>query len=244
MQKVDIQTIFDILKDDDWKNISLINLLKDDLYGRVYRHESAIAVNRNFNQRHYFFNKTGQTDFETLLNKLDFPRGETITLCAADEWMIPIIQERFKTETPARCNKYALLGKPTIPPPKHDCRRLQPENAEIVNQYWAYKNDTSLEYIRGMIRKRGGFIAYMDDQPVAWVMAHDDGSQGFSYVIKPYRRQGIAMSLSANNVNYAIERGVKLFTYVKDDNIPAISRVLKIGFEIVDTVYWIDFVKE
>jgi len=120
----------------------------------------------------------------------------------------------------------------------YDVRPIEYADAEIVNQYYEYKNDHSLEDIRADIKKRPSSAVYVDGKPVCWVLVHEDNSMGIMYTLEDYRRKGLAEIVSKDLIKRIIEIGQIPYLQIVDGNEKSHGLAKKCGFKPVGDCEW------
>ncbi len=120
----------------------------------------------------------------------------------------------------------------------YDVRPLAYEDAEIVNTYYEYKNDNSLEDIRKDIKNRPSSAVYVDDKPVCWVLVHEDDSMGIMYTLEAHRRKGLAEVVSRDLTKRILDNGQVPYLQIVDGNEKSHGLAKKCGFQHVGDCEW------
>lgn len=110
--------------------------------------------------------------------------------------------------------------------------------AEIINEHYTFKDESSLYFIEESLRNRPSSVYYADGEPVAWVLVHRDDSMGIMYTKDAYRGKGIAYDLSMNLLNKLIVCGKTPFIHIGLENTASFKLAEKCGFKPYETIYW------
>ncbi len=117
--------------------------------------------------------------------------------------------------------------------------KLRIEDAEIVNEFFTYKDDTSIEYIRERITF-GLSSAVFDDygNPISWAMVREDGSMGIMFTKKEHRGKGIAASVSIDLAKKVINNNKTPYVHIINNNTASVALAESIGFKKYGDVVW------
>lgn len=122
---------------------------------------------------------------------------------------------------------------------KHEVKDLRLEDAEIVNEFYTYKDDTSLEYLKDRITQGPSSAVFDDDDnPISWAMVREDGSMGIMYTKKDYRGKGIAASVSIDLAKKVIKNNKTPFVHIVDTNAASVALAESIGLKKYGDVVW------
>ncbi len=121
-------------------------------------------------------------------------------------------------------------------------KSLDVSDAEIVDSYYEYSNENSLERIREDIKNRPSSAVYDDGKPVCWVLVHEDGSMGIMYTMESHRRMGLAEVVSRDLTKKLVDLGKVPFLQIVDGNEKSHGLAAKCGFEPVGKCSWFGIV--
>ncbi|EOC99413.1 GNAT family N-acetyltransferase [Caldisalinibacter kiritimatiensis] len=122
---------------------------------------------------------------------------------------------------------------------KHKVEALRLEHAEIVNEFYTYKSEHSLEYIKGCIKKRPSSAVFdKDGNPISWAVIREDGSMGIMYTREEYRGKGLAASVSIDLAKKVIDNNWTPYVHIVTSNTPSIALAESIGFKRYGEVMW------
>ena len=171
------------------------------------------------------------------IRKIDKPK----LLVAHQEFMIPMLQERFPLKKILTCHQAAWFAKepPAVSFADLDIRILTIDMAEtIIN---LYSNHMDSEYIKERLNKQALFGAFMDNQLAGFIGTHAEGSMGLLEVRAEFQRQGIGEKLVAFLINRIQAEGKIPFSQVVVGNKASRALHEKMGFEISkNRVYWLE----
>lgn len=112
----------------------------------------------------------------------------------------------------------------------YDVRSLRIEDAETVDKFYEYRNDNSIHAIRKDIEFRPSSAVYVDDEPVCWVLVHEDNSMGIMYTREEYRRKGLAEVVSRDLTQKILKRGQVPYLQIVDGNEKSHGLAKKCGY--------------
>lgn len=150
------------------------------------------------------------------------------------------IKESYEIDWEEQCLLY-YMDKEDIQTSKlkHEVKELRLKDAEIVNEFYTYKDDTSLEYIRERI-SQGISSAIFDDtgNPISWAMVREDGSMGIMYTKKEHRGKGMAASVSIDLAKKVINNNKTPYVHIINTNKASIALAESVGFKKYGDVVW------
>lgn len=121
----------------------------------------------------------------------------------------------------------------------HCVDSLTEKDAELVNEFYTYKDENSIEYIRDCIISRPSSVV-RDEQgnPVSWALIREDGSMGVMYTLKEHRGQGYANSVSVDLAKKAFDLGLTPYVHIVKGNTPSVKLAENLGFKFHCDVMW------
>lgn len=113
---------------------------------------------------------------------------------------------------------------------KNSVSSVDIKDAETINHYYTYKDETSLDRIKDDIENRPSSAIYVNGDIASWVLIHNDNSMGIMYTKEEYRGRGYAEDVTIDLVNKILKSGhVPFLTIVEGNNMsPGLAR--KCGF--------------
>jgi len=134
-------------------------------------------------------------------------------------------------------------------------------NAQIINDNWKYKSDSSLAMIKLMLQNNpsAGIIATKNGgnvdsgELVGWILSYDDGAVGMLFILEEHRRKGLAQKVlkllldkTQKRRSLQLQKGEKNsidydYCYIVNGNEASESLFLGMGFERVASCSWKGF---
>lgn len=198
------------------------------------------------------------------LDRKIYPRVRTILTEGRD------MQHKFSSIYTAKCGMWVYEGTKTQHqsiatfnkdlPEGISIRRLRQDNAELVDQRWEYRSDTSLGMIRRMIQlseeEFGGCVGlFVGERLVSWVCRYLDSTLGMLFTESDHRKNGYAALVVMAAVSDCCQRGAesdigsganmamdgRAVSYIVDSNDASQSLYRKLGWERVAEADWVGF---
>ena len=139
----------------------------------------------------------------------------------------------------SECYQLLYTQKNPLPVKYKDIRKLTMEHLDYVSDHYSYGDRA---YVEARIREGVMYGAFVEDKPVGFIGMHSEGSLGMLYVEESYRRQGIAISLEAYQINRTLEKGWTPYGHVFVENEESFALQEKLGLYRSDkTIWWVDF---
>ncbi len=138
------------------------------------------------------------------------------------------------------CHLFYLDPKEYIKPTlDHEVCSLSVQDADIVNEYYTYKEEGSLQYIQECIANRpSSVIRDAEGKPLSWALIREDGSMGVMYTLKEHRSKGYALSVSHDLASKAVNLGLTPFVHIVKGNTASVNLAKSIGFKHYCDVMW------
>lgn len=143
-----------------------------------------------------------------------------------------------KFEIHSECYQLLYTQKAPLPVKYKDIRKLTMEHLDYVSAHYSYDDRA---YVEARIREGVMYGAFAEDKPVGFVGMHSEGSLGLLYVEEAYRRHGLAVSLEAWIINWALEKGWIPYGHVIVGNDKSFALQEKLGlYRSGRTVWWLE----
>lgn len=141
------------------------------------------------------------------------------------------IKSKFKIEWESRCALYYYPSNQIdMSLIKNTVKCAQINDAETINYYYTYKDETSLERIKLDLQKRYSSAVYVNGDIACWVLIHNDQSMGIMYTKKEYRKMGYAVDVTIDLTNKILKSGRIPFLQITEENIMSPGLAKKCGF--------------
>jgi hypothetical protein len=125
---------------------------------------------------------------------------------------------------------YFPLNEVDLSRVKNQVRPIDIKDAEIINHYYTYKDEVSLEKIKDDIENRPSSAIYVDGEIASWVLIHNDNSMGIMYTREEYRGRGYAEDVTLDLTNKILNSGHTPFLTIVDGNNMSPGLAKKCGF--------------
>jgi len=172
----------------------------------------------------------------------EVPRNLRLVFSATPTRFCRLIRTRWRGPDAGRrlwynhCFLYVLRPGRLVIDRTYRVSRLRPEDAQLIARAWPYGR--SPEHILRRLRSGPGYCIRRRRTPVAWALTHDDGSMGFLHVLKEYRGQGMARTLTTALAEKLLRRGVQPFMYIVTNNRPSLRLTASMGFSRAGRYSW------
>lgn len=113
---------------------------------------------------------------------------------------------------------------------KNQVKSIDIKDAEIINHYYTYKDEISLDKIKDDIENRPSSAIYVDGDIASWVLIHNDNSMGIMYTKEEYRGRGYAEEVTLYLANKILKSGHVPFLTIVDGNNMSPGLAKKCGF--------------
>jgi hypothetical protein len=113
---------------------------------------------------------------------------------------------------------------------KNPIKPIDINDAEIINHYYTYKDEISLDKIKDDIENRPSSAIYIDGDIASWVLMHNDNSMGIMYTKEEYRGRGYAEEVTLDLVNKILKSDHVPFLTIVDGNNMSPGLAEKCGF--------------
>ncbi|XP_018793092.1 PREDICTED: uncharacterized protein LOC108971461 [Bactrocera latifrons] len=118
-------------------------------------------------------------------------------------------------------------------------RRLDTKNAELVNSVWPHRTSNTLLFVERMITYADSVGVYdSSDNLVAWCLRLPIGSLGLLQVMESHKRLGLGSLVVCYMSKLIASKGLEVTAPVVFQNMASRSMFEKLGFKVIDNVYW------
>ncbi|MDF2881213.1 MAG: hypothetical protein K0R54_1770 [Clostridiaceae bacterium] len=147
------------------------------------------------------------------------------------------IRSKFKIDWESRCALYYYPNnKVDMSIIKNPVKSIDIKDAETIDYYYTYRDETTLERIKLDIEKRDSSAIYVNDDIACWVLIHNDNSMGIMFTKEQYRKKGYAVDVTVNLINKILKSGRTPFLQINEANNMSPGLAKKCGF-VHDGVY-------
>ncbi|MBS4537966.1 GNAT family N-acetyltransferase [Clostridium sp. D2Q-11] len=151
-----------------------------------------------------------------------------------------MMKESNKIDWDEICHLYYIDPKEIkIPQIRHNVEKLRLEDAEIVNEFYTYKDEDSIEYIKECIIERETSCIFDEaGKPISWAVIREDGSMGIMYTRKDHRGKGLAISVTWDLIRKVINNGDIPYVHIVHGNEASVRLAKAIGFKKYGDIAW------
>jgi hypothetical protein len=139
--------------------------------------------------------------------------------------------KRFKLDWQNRCSLYYLpkenLDESLI---KNPVQPIDIKDAEIVDHFYTYRGEDSLEDIKDCIANRPSSAVYVNGDIASWVLVHGDNSMGIMFTKDEYRKKGYAVDVTIDLSRKILASGNVPFLQIVENNNMSPGLAQKCGF--------------
>ncbi len=158
---------------------------------------------------------------------------------AHQDFMVPILTQRFGLNNKFDCRQAVYLGGEALPACDNTAISVLRRRHEgtVLDHY---RTTDDAPYIRNRIAGRQMFGAFVNGNLAGFIGVHSEGSMGFLEVLPEYRRMGLGAALESYLVNLHLQKGWTPFCQIFADNEPSLRLQRKLGLEVSEEhMYWL-----
>lgn len=141
------------------------------------------------------------------------------------------IKSKFEIEWESRCALYYYPSNEIdMSLIKSNVQPVQITDAETINYYYTYKDETSIDRIKDDLKKRHSSAVYVNGDIACWVLIHNDRSMGVMYTREKHRKMGYAVDVTIDLTNKILKSGSIPFLQITEENTMSPGLAKKCGF--------------
>ncbi len=238
-----VAAVEEFLKKDYLINLNILGILENVLEVEIFVDDelqpTGVLLRKNY--FHYIYSKSDE--FIEAVSEEFFSKEGFYGFSGVEESIARKIRSRHQVNWESLCRLYYLPeGNLDLKLIKNNTEDVRLEDAEIIDSYYTYRNDHSLEAIKADIRHRPSSAIYIDDEIASWVLVHDDNSMGIMYTKEAYRRRGYGVDVSIDLAGKIIEAGKTPFLQIVRNNSMSPGLAEACGFAEIGGVEWFGIV--
>jgi len=223
--------VFEFLNKNEIINLNIKGIILNNPDAEVYVDDendiNGVLVRKGFHHSLY-------TEREDILDRFlgEISEGtDYIGFSGVYRPLAEMILKRFRQVWRNPCDIYYLPPERFDPGlKKHPTQPLRLEDAEIVDRFYTFRGEGSLDQIKKDIMLRHSSAVFVNGEPVSWVLTHDDNSMGIMYTREEYRRHGYAVDVTIDLAGKIIGSGHIPFVQILESNDQSPGLALKCGF--------------
>jgi hypothetical protein len=236
------KAVLAFLKQDEILNLNMIGMLK-------YEPKAEIYVDDLDQPTGVFIRTTGYFNYLYTKNNAfidavcdTFTEEGFYGFSGVEDSISEHILSKFKEDWRNKCTLYYLPSdKLDLSLQKTKAVPLDPKWAPLVDQHYPYSGSHSLNAIIDNLKNRLSSAIFIDEEPVCWVMIHEDDSIGIMHTQEDHRRKGYAVDVTIDLCRRLIEAGEIPYLQIVDGNEQSPGLALKCGFEAYGKCSWFGF---
>lgn len=241
------QAIENFLNTDRVMNLNIFGIIENvpeiEIYVDDEENPKGVFVMRIGDYFNYIYSKDDNF-IDEVMNQFFRDKDGFYGFSGVEASIAEMIQKKSQLTWETKSTTYYLPdGKLNSNPLKNIVQSIDIKDAEIVDKYYTYRNEGSLETIKRDISRRPSSAVYVDGEPVSWALIHDDGTMGIMYTREEYRGKGYALDVSIDLASKVIKGGRTPFLHiVKENNMsPGLAR--KCGLEMYGYNTWFGIIE-
>jgi hypothetical protein len=224
------KAVFDFLKENLIINLNIIGFLENQPDAEVYVDNEEKPTGVLAKKDYFSYIYTENDDF---LNEVlsTFYKDGYFGFSGVYRPLAEKIRSRFKIDWESRCALYYLPNKEVDRSLiKNPVQPVQMKDAETIDYYYTYKDETSIERIKIDIEKRQSSAVYVNGDIASWVLIHNDNSMGIMYTKEEYRKKGYAVDVTIDLADKILKSGKVPFLQINEANNMSPGLASKCGF--------------
>jgi hypothetical protein len=236
------RAVLDFLKADLPVNLNILGILDNVPHIEIYvdhiENPTGVFVKKDY--FHYIY--TREDHFIEMVMDQFFHEG-FFGFSGVEASIAEKIMKKYDVTWTSPCSLYYMpkenLDLQLI---KNPVQSISVEDASVVDHFYTYQNEQSLETIRRDIQERPSSAVYEDGEVVCWLLIHDDDSMGIMYTKETHRKKGYAVDVTIDLASKIIEKGKTPFLQIVEGNNMSPGLARNCGFVEWGKVIWFGIV--
>ena len=224
-----------LLKRDEIANISTVGFIENNPITEIIEIDNSYLIKGTSDVEWTYVVCNNVPDLRTLLEK----SGGNTYFASVEDWMIPIITEKRKTEWILSTMRYYLPQDVKVPENKIEVISLTTDHIGFIISQSNYKQFLTPAYVEERISKSISAAIIKKDKLVAWGLTHDDGALGSLHVLDEFRKKGYGKEILISLIHQNRKLGKTSFAQIEEKNVKAINLAVQLGFLKDRRVSWI-----
>lgn len=230
--------LIDFLKKEYIVNLNILGILENEEDCEIYvdslKNPNGVLVRLGY--FNYLYTQSDEFLDEILNEK--FKEG-SFGFSGVKEEIAGKIKGKYKVDWENRCGLYFLkeenLNTSLI---KNPISTVNIKDAPLINYYYEFKGDKSLQRIEQDILNRPSSGVYVNNVLVSWVLVHNDNSMGIMYTKKEHRNKNYALEVTIDLAKKILDMRKTPFLQIIDSNKMSPGLASKAGFTKHSYVNW------
>jgi len=175
-------------------------------------------------------------DLTMVLQQFSFA---TLYFANVEDWMIPALTQNHRVAWKLITHRFYLPDHVIIAEPHLQHSKLPVALAEAIFEMSAYKDYTSIGYLKDRINKDISTGIWANGKLVGWGLTHDDSSLGFLNVLPGWQGKGLGESILKALILQKRELHLPVFVNIEPHNVQSLRLIEKLGFVFDRQVSWL-----
>lgn len=175
-------------------------------------------------------------DLTMVLQQFSFA---TLYFANVEDWMIPALTQNHGVAWKLTTHRFYLPDHVIITKPSLQHDKLPVALAEDIFEKSAYKDYTSIGYLKDRIKKDVSTGIWENGQLVGWGLTHDDSSLGFLNVLPDWQGKGLGENILKALILQKRELHLPVFVNIEPHNVQSLRLIEKLGFVFDRQVSWL-----
>ncbi|MDF2545269.1 MAG: hypothetical protein K0R93_167 [Anaerosolibacter sp.] len=236
------QSILDFLRADLPVNLNLLGIIDNVPHIEIYvdhvEKPRGVFIKKGY--FHYLYTKEDQF-IEAVMNQ--FLQEGFYGFSGVELSIGKKIMEKYHVDWTSPCTLYYMPTENlNMKLMKHSVQSIALEDADIIDHFYTYRNEYSLEAIRKDIEERPSSAIYVDGEIACWVLVHDDDSMGIMYTKENHRKKGYAVDVTIDLASKMMKKGKVPYLQIVEGNNMSPGLAKKCGFVECGKVIWFGIV--
>lgn len=233
--------ILDFLKTNLIQNLNILGILENLPNVSIYVDHLSEPTGVIVNHEYFNYIYTANPDFmETIVN--DYLKdNEFWGFSGLEPKLADYLKHHMILNWESPCALYYLPKENFNPELKSSNTKptsVAIEDAETINFFYTYKDDSSLERIRQDILNRPSSAIYVDGEIVSWLLVHEDNSMGIMFTKEGHRGKGYAVDLTIDLCSKLFDQNKIPFLQIVESNTMSPGLAKKCGFVQTGHAIW------
>lgn len=238
IKTVSSKAIMDFLKKDLLINLNNIGIIENVPEAEIYVDDvdnpKGVFVCNGY--MHYMYTKEDSFIDEVMET---FIKDGWFGFAGVEQSISDKIKNMFRVDWSNPCTLYYLpSGNLDLSLIKNPVRSVDINDAKIVDKYYEFRGEGSIDRITNDIKYRPSSAVYIDGEMVCWVLVHEDNSMGIMYTREEYRRNGYAVDVTIDLSDKIIKSGKVPYLQIIERNNMSPGLANKCGFVPCGKVEW------
>lgn len=231
--------VHQLLMEDEILNLNILGILRSNPDAPIFidheTHPSGVYVQSN---PYFGYLYTQSEAFADLVCETFLTEGYH-GFSGVEDRIARYIMAKYRMDWSSPCMLYYLPdGALDLHLKKSETRPLDPKWAKLVDDFYPYKSEQSVQEIEDNLSRRPSAAIFDGDDPVCWLMVHEDYSMGIMHTLDSHRRKGLAVDVTIALCKDLLDRGIRPFLQIVENNHMSPGLALKCGFVPYKPVTW------